>query len=639
MDDKAKRTKADAPDSSRQLRVAPPADRRMWLLLLPLLIGVLSFFAYSAALDAEFVNYDDDRMLLTNPMYRGFSGHQLRWMFTTGFMGHFQPLTWLSLALDYTISGTDPSSYHRNNLILHALNAILFYLVVLHLLTVTRRGPPPLRREASFSEHPLSAHLAAALAALFYAIHPLRVESVVWASERRDVLSTFFLLIAYLTYLRSVRAGEASLRSSKQYVASIVALALSLLCKAWGMSFVVIVILLDIYPLQRLTAATWRSPRARAIWWQKLPYLLLGLAAAALAGISQHGALQTMKSLAEWSVGARIVQAFYGLAFYVGKTIWPANLVALYELPEKLDPLAARFLLSYVAVILAVVAIFLLRRRLPAVAVAAIAYAVILAPVLGFAQSGPQFVADKYSYVSCMSCAALAGAGFLWLWEHRRGLRWPLLGAALAILVVFGLLTHRQAQVWQNSERLWSHALSAGRPAAGAHLNYGFVLLQSSRDTEALEHFEKAVEIRPTLGEAWYQIGQMLRRAKRTEEAIAAYRRAAETMPLKHQAYMNLGTLLHSQGKLDEAIASARLAVQHVAPLFGSTVYTTRPYLLLGGMLRESGEYVEARRWLEVAARFPETREAAQAELKRIPGYEPAPLPPPDRLDASGESR
>ncbi|MBP6875302.1 MAG: tetratricopeptide repeat protein [Candidatus Eisenbacteria bacterium] len=631
---------------------------RVARIAIPALIGVLAFLAFSAALDAEFVNYDDDRLYAGNPMYRGFGPVQLQWMWTTHYMGHYQPLTWMSAALDYEISGVDPSSYHRTNLILHALNAALFYFVLLLLLSAARAS-------ASRSDHEglpraetghaggraaaLAIPLAAAFGALFYALHPLRVESVAWASERRDVLSGFFLLLALLAYLRAVALGKAALRSKGLYFASLAALALSLLSKAWGMSFFAVLLLLDIYPLRRLSSRTLRSSEGQAVLLEKLPFLLLGLGAAIVAGSSQKGALQTMKSLAEWSVGDRIVQAFYGLAFYLGKTLWPSKLVALYELPAKLNPWEARFLASYAVVIVIAIAVWLLRRRIPALIIAALAYAFILAPVLGFAQSGPQLVADKYTYVSGISLAALASAGFLWLWNRAKGRetrsdiareasresnaltgpRIALALAAAAVLLALGIAAHRQTQVWQDSEHLWRHALAAGRPTAGAHLNYGLLLAQRQKDAEARAHFEQAVAIRPQEGEAWYQLAQILRRERRLDEAEQAYRRATETMPLKHLAYLNLGILLREMGRPREATEALRLAVEHVAPLFGSAQYTTRPYLLLGIALREQGDDQEARRWLEVAARFPETGEQARAELARIPGYAPPAVPSP----------
>ena len=180
---------------------ARPAHRWLWVLL-PLLVAVVAFLAFAGALDAEFVNYDDDRLFTSHALYRGFGTSELRWMFTTTYMGHYQPLTWLSSALDHAISGTDPSSFHRNNLILHALNALLVYFIALRLLAAGRQERPAAARPAS--------RLAAAAAALLFAIHPLRVESVAWATERRDVLSTFFLLLATISYLRAVRPRSAA---------------------------------------------------------------------------------------------------------------------------------------------------------------------------------------------------------------------------------------------------------------------------------------------------------------------------------------------------------------------------------------------------------------------------------------------
>jgi len=585
-----------------------------WVLaLIPLVVAIIAFCAFSGALDAEFVNYDDDRLFTGNPMYRGFGAGELRWMFSTTYMGHYQPLTWLSSALDHAISGTDPSSYHRNNLILHALNALLVYFIALRLFTAARRERP----EATG----LRTRLAAAAAALLFAIHPLRVESVAWATERRDVLSTFFLLLAVLTYLRAVRPRSPELASGRWYLASCAALLLSLLSKAWGMSFVLIALLLDIYPLRRLPdrVGDWGSAAARPVWWQKAPYLILGIGAALVAGLSQHSSLQTMKSLSEWGLIERIVQAFYGLAFYAWKTLWPTGLVALYELPADLDPLATRYLLSYLAVLGGVVLLLFLRRRIPGLVVAAAAYAILLAPVLGFAQSGPQFVADKYSYVSCVGFAILGGAGLDWLYRRGTAVRTIAGVGSLTILVILFALTQRQTEVWQSSHTLWEHALAAGRPTSGAHLNYGMLQYNEGRKEEALHHCREAVEIRPDNGDAWFLLGNLLRRRQEYAAAEEAYCQAVATMPIKHRTYMNLGILLHSQGRTQEAIEAMRKAVEAVRPLSGSDEFTSRPYLLLGTLLAEQAEIKEARRWLEVAARFPDSRQAAQEQLARLP--------------------
>jgi hypothetical protein len=237
---------------------------------------------------------------------------------------------------------------------------------------------------------PLVLELGAAAAASLFAIHPLRVESVAWITERRDVLSTLFLLLAAIFYLRAFPPRSTSHASVLAYSASVVFLLLSLLSKAWGMSFFVLVLILDWYPLHRLPSSplAWFKRPALAVLLQKLPYAALGIAFAIQAARAQASVAFTAIPLEQWPVGARILQAGYGLMFYIQKLVWPSNLAALYEL-EPFKPLAQpRFIIGAVFAIAFVAAAVFVRRRLPAFTAAALAYAIILSPVLGFSQSG-----------------------------------------------------------------------------------------------------------------------------------------------------------------------------------------------------------------------------------------------------------
>lgn len=582
-------------------------------ILTPVLVAVLGFLAFYPALGAEFVSYDDDRLFATNTSYRGFDAEHIKWMFTTTFMGHYQPLTWLSSALDYRISGIEPSSYHRNNLVLHGLNGLLLYFVAMRLFAAALRLEP--------NDVPLALRISSAVSALLFAAHPLRVESVAWASERRDVLSVFFLLPALLCYLRAVRPGEVALRSWAWYVGSWGLLILSLLCKAWGMSFVVLVVVLDVYPLRRLPVGVsrWWDRPYRAVWFQKLPYLMLGLAAAVKAGLAQRSALDTMRSLEEWGVVERAVQAFYGLTFYAWKTVWPTRLSACRELPYDLDPFQPRYVIAFLAVVAGISAVILLRRRWPGLLAAAIVYGVTLAPVLGFAQSGQQLVADRYSYVSCMGWALLAGGAILAVWRRRPTWGLQVASGACVCVVIAALFvaTWRQTTVWQDSGSLWGHALSVS-PSATAHLNYGILLRKEGRVDEAVEHYRQAVELKPGSGNAWFALGNALKQKKDYFEAEKAYRQAVRFMTQKHSGYLNLGNLyFNNLGRLDDAITAYRSAVDHVEA-FRSKMFTPTPYLALGIALRDKGDTEGARHALEVARKYRTTRERAKSELERL---------------------
>lgn len=587
--------------------------------LFPIIVPLLAFIAFFPALSAGFVDFDDPQLYVNNDSFRGFSPEKLHWMLTTTFMGHYQPLTWLSAALDYQVAGLDPTQYHRTNVLLHAANALLVYFLAVRLFRAAQTPD---------SEHERRAlPLAAAGAALLFAIHPLRVESVAWVAERRDVLSTFLLLAAALAYLRSTAPGQVRLRSVAAYAVSILLLALSLLAKAWGMSFVVLVTILDVYPLRRLptTPATWLKHEYRPLWIQKIPYLTLGVAAALMAGYAQRSALDTMRTLEQWGLIERFVQACYGLAFYVWKTLWPAHLYALHELPYELDPLEPRFVAAYITVALAaaLVAFAFIRRWHAFLAVVAV-YLVTLAPVLGIAQSGPQLVAERYSYVSCLGWALLAGGGLLWLWR-KRGLAVRISsGLALAaVLILLTGATWRQTTVWRDSVTLWTHALDVGRPSAIAHLNYAIHLRRGDRVDEAIEHCRAAVRIRPDAGNAWFTLANCLKQQGDYVEAEAAYREAVRFMTQANRAYFNLGNMYYNQlNRIDDAIAAYRDAIAHIEA-HRDKLFSPMPYLTLGIALAQEGQVEEARELFEFAGRYAATRERARRELARLP----APVP------------
>src|SRR2546421_6839236 len=226
----------------------------------PVAIAVITVAVFAPALWYGFVLWDDDRNLLSNPHYRGLGWGQARWAFTSAVMGHWIPVTWLTFGLDYALWGMNAFGYHLTNVLLHAANGVLVYVLALRLLqlTLTAARPGPVR-------------VGAVVAALFFAVHPLRVESVAWVTERRDVLSALFYLLTVLAYLKACAADGPSRRRWR--LASIGAYALGLLSKSLIMSLPLVLLVLDVYPLRRARG------RWRVILLEKLPYLGLAVAA------------------------------------------------------------------------------------------------------------------------------------------------------------------------------------------------------------------------------------------------------------------------------------------------------------------------------------------------------------------------
>ncbi len=284
------------------------------------LVAVITLTAFVPVLKNEFVNWDDYETILTNPHFRGLGWPQLRWMFTTFHMGHFQPLSWLTFALDYWLWETNPTGYHLTNLMLHTANAALFFFLCRELLRAAFRLPT--------GQYRSRIDLAAALAALLFSIHPLRVESVAWATERRDVLSALFFLSMLYAYVRAQRCTEKHCRRT-WLILSLVALFLSLMAKATAITAPAVLLLLDAYPLRRFSGSwrTWLGADSRRILWEKIPFALCAGLFAVLAVYAQH-AVGALRPVRQYFVSYRMGQVVYGTVFYLWKSIFPFNLFA-----------------------------------------------------------------------------------------------------------------------------------------------------------------------------------------------------------------------------------------------------------------------------------------------------------------------
>src|SRR5213594_3764540 len=532
----AKARPLEPPRLPRELVARTPAKGwGSWLV--PALIAVVTFATFLPALHNQFVNWDDDKNFLENPHYRGLGWTQLSWMWTTH-LGHYIPLTWMTFGLDYLLWGMNPLGYHLTNLLLHAANAMVFFFITRRLLT--RALPSPSERG-----HTLA--VSAAFAALVFAIHPLRVESVAWATERRDVLSGLFYLSAVLAYLRACDREE---RGRGWYWGAVALFAGALLSKSMAVNLPVVLMILDVYPLRRLGGSIgWRSKPARRIYVEKIPFVLLAAVASAIAVMAQfsiHAALP----LAQLSVPGRLAVSAYGLSFYLGKMIVPVNLSPLYELPRTVSPWAMPFILSFGLAVAITAIVLSLRRRMLGLPAAWLAYLVVLLPVLGIFQSGPQIAADRYTYLAGLGWAILAGAGLLSSWSR---LPFLLIGLVVFIPVGLGTLTWNQVHVWHDSKTLWAHALAIDPNSSVAQNDFGEALAQQGKLAEAIEHYRQALEIKPDYADAHYNLGGALAQQGKLADAIHHYQRALQITPGDADAQTNWGGALAQQGKLAEA--------------------------------------------------------------------------------------
>src|SRR5262245_6577991 len=484
------------------------------VLLFAAIVAAATFIVFLPALSNQFVNWDDYETLVDNPHYRGLGWPNLRWMFTTFHMGHYQPLSWLTFALDYVIWGTNPFGYHLTNLVLHSANAVVFFFLARILL----------RRVFKLADDtsPILINLSAGLAALLFSIHPLRVESVVWATERWDFLSGLFFLLTVYGYVRAQTYTEKSRRlwSAVTFVSFI----LSLLAKASAITLPVVLLLIDVYPLRRLEGnwRSWTTPEAKKIFWEKMPFAILAGIFALFAILAQQSA-GALRPVQQYFFSYRVGQAFYGVIFYLWKSILPFNLSPLYELPYDFDAWMPLFLFCGAAAAAISVALYALRRRWPGALAAWICYLLLLAPVAGIAQSGPQLVADRYSYFSCMSWAVLLGGVFYYFRGSlvARSLDRSIIVAAplSLVLVILAMMSWRQSEIWRDTKSLWNHVIAVAPESSYAHYNLGRLLEDDGQFVEALERYRRALVSNPLIADAHYNLARLLAKQNQLDEA------------------------------------------------------------------------------------------------------------------------
>lgn len=597
----------------------PERSNRLALALAPIVVAVVTAIPFWPATRGGFSNYDDHGFLLEVDQWRGLGPSNLSWMFTTFRLGHYQPLTYVSYAIDHAMFGLDPAAYHRTNIVLHAACAVLVLLVTRRILAMiaARRDD---RTDAGRSE-PTAAHtLIAAAAAMFWGLHPLRVESVAWITERRDVLSCLLLLGATLTYLQHGRRGERAGRG-KWYAITLVLLALSLLSKAWGLTFFIVALLLDVRPLHRLpvTVLTWlREPSSRAVVLEKIPMLALGLIAAVLAARAQSET--AVRTLTQWGPLERVLQAAYGMVFYVDRTIAPRDLAVLYELPGTMNVSEPRWLIAALITVAAGVAMLVLWRRRTGMVVALACYIVIVSPVLGLFQSGVQLVADRYAHLATIPLFVLAAAGAAALLRRRRTLAIAGGIAALTLIVMLGLgaMTWRQSTLWQTDEKLWRSAIARGADGPIARNYYANHLESQNQFADAEREYRESLRRSPSLGDSAFGLASVLNKQGRFAEAAEAFTHAATIQANPAPALQMLGIISISKlNKPREAIAAFRAAVE-VTEARGNPERTGRPYLLLAAALGQSGDAAAAVPLLKKAAEFADTRAEADGHLRSL---------------------
>lgn len=553
---------------------------------------LVTFLVLLPVIRNGWTNWDDPEVLLNNPHWRGLTAENVAWMATGTRMGHYQPLTWMSYAVDHALWGVNSAGVHLGSLALHSLAAGLLTLVLARLLRRMRV------RGAEADSWPLA--VACLAGALLWSLHPLRVEPVAWATARRDVLSAALLLSAFAVWLGGAWAGGAP--STRRRLATAAWFGAAVLAKGQAFVFPVLLLVLDVWALRRCRDNERFAPFALRMLVEKAPMLAIAVASAVVSATASRDS-GAMLSLAAHGIPERIVQAGFGIASYLRRTLAPFDLSPLYPLSLPFDPAARHHLGPALAGWALVVATGFAAFRRPALAAAGAFALVALAPVLGFAQSGPQIAADRYTYVAAWALSALAAADALrlgGLLRTRHAAARPLLAVlgatAVGVLAGCAALSVRQAAVWRDSLSLWTHAVALHPDSALALNNRGQAREAAGDLPAAMEDYNAAVAADPRLVTPLASRGTLLAQSGDAEAARGDFLAALERNPGHVESINGLGNLDRAAGRTEEARARYEEAVR-LRPNYADAWYN------LGALRLGTGD-PGARAALETAVRL-----------------------------------
>jgi tetratricopeptide (TPR) repeat protein len=539
--------------------------------LILLALAVVTFAIYAQVIGHQFITLDDPTYIQENPMVnRGVTGAGLAWAFTTFHATNWHPLTWISHMVDCQLFGMNAGRHLLVNALIHTANTLLLFCFLLR--TTRARWP-------------------SALVAALFALHPLHVESVAWASERKDTLSTFFGLLSLIAYTR-----YAETPSIRRYAWVALTLALGLLAKPMLVTWPFVMLLLDYWPLGRL-ADPIEQKRSRGAFhrqaatgiaslvWEKLPLFALVAASAIITFVGQsHGG--AVRTLAHDPIAVRLPNAVASYAKYFLLTFWPNNLAVYYPFAG----IAAWQIIGAVFLLIGITVFCVSQRRIrPYLVVGWLWFLGTLVPVIGIVQVGGQIMADRYFYIPSIGLFIALVFGLADVAKSWRVA--PALSAGIAggILVILATLANAQIQRWRDSFTLFEHTLAVTPPNLRIEYNLGIALGAADRYDEAAAHFAKALQIDPNFYDALVAMGVTLAHQGHLPEAIEYLQTAIRSQPDAPKARVQLAHALWAQNR-DEAALEEMDRASQLAPQDASIRADFGLALALAGRIPEAIE-------------------------------------------------
>ena len=547
-----------------------------------LVLVLLTLAVFWPLRNCDFINYDDSEYITSNRyVQQGLTSNGIVWAFEIGYGANWHPLTWLSHMLDVDLFGIKPSGPHSVNLLFHVANTVLLFLVL-----------------RKFSR----AHWRSAFVAALFALHPLHVESVAWISERKDVLSTLFWLLALWTYGRYVQSSAKdqvpSIKkwASLDYWFALLFFLLGLMSKPMLVTLPFVLLLLDYWPLERFSNVGIQDVTRKGhsgrfnsqlsiFWrlvWEKIPFFALSAISCAVTLLAQSkGRVQ----MADLPISARIENAFVSYGRYLGKTFWPEDLALPYPYPERWP---------FMDVILAVVLFIAIcaaavwwGRRLPYLFVGWFWFLGTLVPVIGLVQVGEQSMADRYTYVPLIGIFIALTWGAVAAFDRWHLSGRMMTGCGILVLGLCSMRTMDQVRYWQNSETLFRHAVAVTTNNSVATINLASYLFNHGHTDEAFREYRHALQINPEDASAYDGFGLCYLAWNRLEEAIENFNHALQINPNLPYTQANLGDTFFKRGQYVEAIACYQSALQSIPD-------DAETHKRLGHAFFKTGQYVEA---------------------------------------------